>query len=59
MNNFTLLDFPVEKVKFKTLMRNEDYFKEVKETSSDPATPDKILEGYGEVQFPPAPNDRP
>lgn len=59
MNNFTLLDFPVEKVKFQTLMRNEEHFAEIRATSPDPNTPAKILEGYGEVQFPPAPADRP
>ena len=59
MNEFTLLDFPVEKVKFQTLMRNEEHFAEVRKISPDPATPAKILEGYGEVQFPPAPEDRP
>ena len=59
MNKFTLLDFPVEKIKFKTLMRNEEEIAAIKAASPEPPTPSKILEAYGEVQFPPAPNDRP
>ncbi|MEI7884340.1 MAG: pyrimidine reductase [Clostridia bacterium] len=59
MNKFTLLDFPVEKIQFKTLMRNEAEIAAIKATSPEPPTPSKILEAYGEVQFPPAPTERP
>ena len=59
MNKFTLIDFPLEKIKFKTLIRDEDYFSKLSTISPEPRTPKKILEAYGEVQFPPAPEDRP
>lgn len=59
MNNFTLIDFPLDKVTFKPLMKDEEYLNEVKKISLEPETPEKIKKGFGEVYFSPSPTDRP
>ena len=58
-DRFKYLDFPLEKITFQTLMRNEEIFTEFRNTSPEPTTPAKIMQAYGEVKFPPAPDNRP
>ncbi len=59
MNDFTTIEFPIDDIRFKTLARDEDALAAIREQSPEPCTPEKIKQAYGEVLFPPAPEDRP
>jgi riboflavin biosynthesis pyrimidine reductase len=54
-----LFHFPGEKISIKTVMRNEEALKAIRQASPDPESPAKVQEVYGDLSFPPAPEDRP
>lgn len=54
-----LFPFPTEHIRITTVMRQEELLRSIRETSPDPQTPAKVKAVYGEVCFPPAPEDRP
>lgn len=59
MSQFVTMEFPTEKIKLTRLMCNEARLAEIRACSPDAPTPEKIRTVYGEVCFPPAPEDRP
>lgn len=59
MRDFVTMDFPAQRIKLKTLMKQEALLEQIKSVSPDAPTPEKIYQVYGEVLFPPAPQDRP
>ena len=59
MNQFVTMEFPTDRIRLKPLIKQEDILKHIRSISPDAPTPQKILDVYGEVCFPPAPADRP
>jgi len=50
--------FPTEDIKISLVMQREDILKQIEEKSQD-VVPRKVLDVYGKVLMPPAPEDRP
>jgi len=59
MGKLFMMDFPVDKVRIENRFRDEQALADIRETSPDGLTIDKIQQVYGEMLFPPAPKDRP
>ncbi len=59
MGKLFMMDFPADQVKIRSCFRDEALLEEIRNTSPDRTTIDKIQEVYGELLFPPAPEDRP
>jgi riboflavin biosynthesis pyrimidine reductase len=58
MNGLTRMYFPTKDIKISVVMKREDILQEIEQESRD-IVPKKVLEVYGEVMMPPAPEDRP
>jgi riboflavin biosynthesis pyrimidine reductase len=58
MGKLFMMEFPTEQVKIENCFRNEEVLCEIRAKSPD-KTIDKIGAVYGEMFFPPAPEDRP
>lgn len=59
MSEFLRADFPTEKIKLTPLMKQEEQLAAIKAISPERETPEKIRTIYGDIYFPPAPEDRP
>lgn len=59
MEKLFMMDFPAEEVRIKKCFRDEARLGEIAKTSPEQVTIDKIKDVYGDLQFPPAPADRP
>ena len=53
------MDFPAERIGLRTLMKQDKQLEEIRRVSPDAPTPEKIRRVYGELYFPPAPEERP
>ncbi len=54
-----LFPFPTEKIKITSVMKQETILQKMRTDSPDLPTPAKVLDVYGELCFPPAPEERP
>lgn len=54
-----LFPFPTEKMKINFVMKQEAALEKIRAASPDPETPKKVKAVYGDLYFPPAPEERP
>jgi riboflavin biosynthesis pyrimidine reductase len=59
MSQFFTMDFPKDKIKLTSCMENKELLTEIKANSPEKKVPQKVLDVYGEVYFPKAPDHRP
>lgn len=58
MSELARMHFPTEDIKISVVMKRDDILKEIEQKSKD-LVPKKVLEVYGKIMMPPAPEDRP
>jgi riboflavin biosynthesis pyrimidine reductase len=59
MAQLFMMDFPVEKVRISSCFKQDELLQRIKDESPEVKIPPKILSVYGDLYFPPAPEDRP
>ncbi len=58
-SGYFMLDFPADTIRQTPLLKDEEKLSKIKAISPDKETLPKVKDVYGEVYFPPAPEDRP